>query len=74
MRKYKIRFSILSWSDSVPQPIARLQVLTKTIMGSITGLTFMEASANTAIYVGMAGLIIDYVFHCITIIPNEEAK
>jgi hypothetical protein len=66
-KKYKVSFSIWAWTQAVPEPVARLQMLFKALSGTAAGLTFAQASADSAVYVGLAGIIIDFAFHCISL-------
>lgn len=70
-RGKKIRFSVLDWNKSVPEPIAQLQMLVKTLMASATGITLFQTNADAAVWVGLGGLVVDYAFHCISI---EEVR
>lgn len=64
MKKYKVHWSIFNLFQETQSEVVKLQQLAKTLMGSLTGLTWLASDANHAIYVGFAAMLLDAILGC----------
>lgn len=76
MKKYKVYWSLLNLLSESQSEVVKLQTLFKGLSGSITAGTWFGIDANHAIWVGMAGYLIDLVIGCFyfEIVTDEKAK
>lgn len=61
VKKYDWYWSLWNFGDFVPAPIARLQVLTKSLTVGLTGTSYFTDNEKAGIYVLAVSWIIDFL-------------
>lgn len=64
MKKYKVYFSLFNLFSKTQAEVVKLQQLVKGFTATIGGITWIQSDANHAIYVGIAGFIVDIILGC----------
>jgi hypothetical protein len=63
----KLKFSLVNLFLDTQKEIVRVQQMFKGFSAAIAGTTWFAADANAAMYVCIAGIVIDVVLSCLRI-------
>ena len=79
MKKYKVTFSFFNLFSDSSSEVVKLQTLFKGLTAAAAGSTWYASNANNALYIGIAGYVIDLLISCLyfevkTPKPNETTK
>jgi hypothetical protein len=72
MKKYKVSFSIFNLFEDTQAEVVRLQQYLKGLIVTATGATWYNADASYAIWVGIAGMVLDTLLSCVRLEKQEN--
>lgn len=64
MKKYKVYFSIFNLFNETQAEVAKLQQMVKGLSAIVMGATWYNSNANNALYVAIAGAVLDTLISC----------